>query len=151
MSVQATIELSRHFRISSRSHHGVVFVAYLARDANGRPVSIREVAEQMYLSEKYLEELVRVLRHAGIVVSVRGRSGGYRLAREARAITMGEVVRALEGPVVLAHCQDPHAAGPCPKAGTCVSRHFFARLKGAIEREIDAITVADLVTMQSST
>lgn len=144
MEQKTTMELSRHFRISSRSHHGVVFVAHLAQATHGKPVSIREVAHTMHLSEKYLEELVRALRDAGIVVSSRGRSGGYRLAKPADTITMAEVISALDGPVVLAHCQDPHASTPCPKEGMCASRPFFARLKGVIEQELETTTVADL-------
>lgn len=141
-----TMEFSRNFRISSRSHHGVVFMSELARSPVDRPTSIREIAVRMFLSEKYLEELVRALRSAGLVVSARGRSGGYRLAKPATELAMGEIVRALEGPVVLAACQDATAASPCPHASACASRHFFARLQRAINTELDAMTLADLAT-----
>jgi Rrf2 family transcriptional regulator, cysteine metabolism repressor len=139
-----TMELHRNFKISSRSHHGVVFIAELSRTRDGRPMSVREIAQRMELSEKYLEELVRALRGAGLVTSLRGRSGGYRLAKEPNEITMGEIVRALEGPVVLAHCQDSQADIVCPKEGACASKHFFKRLKQTIDTELDGMTLHDL-------
>lgn len=140
------LELSRYFRISSRSHHGLVFVTELAKAAHAhRLVSIRLIAERIGISDGYLEELARELRVAGIIRGSRGRGGGYTLARPAACITMGEVVRLLDGAVVFAHCQDPAASGPCPAEGRCTSRHFFSRLKTAIDRELDAATLADFM------
>lgn len=137
------MELSRYFRISSRTHHGVVLVTELAH-GGGRPRSIRAIARHMHLSEKYLEELAGVLRTSGIITSTRGRAGGYRLARDPNAITMGDVVRALDGPVVLAHCQDSAATDPCPAAAHCRSRPFFSRLQQRLNHELDAMTLAEL-------
>lgn len=150
---EPTLELSRYFRISSRSHHGLVFVSELARHTfaaqtlggQAPALSIRSVAKKMHLSEGYLEELVRVLREGGMVRSARGRSGGYVLAKPLEQITMGEIIRLLDGPVVFAHCQDVSATGPCPAEGHCASRHFFGKLKSAIDRELDSTTLADLV------
>lgn len=146
---EPAVELSRYFRISSRSHHGLVFITELAKAAShGKPMSIRTVAGKMHLSEGYLEELVRVLREGGMVRSARGRSGGYVLAKPLEQITMGTIIRLLDGPVVFAHCQDASAAGPCPAEGHCASRHFFGKLKSAIDRELDGTTLADLTTLQ---
>lgn len=139
-------ELSRYFRISSRSHHGLLFVAELARQElrpGAAPISIRSVAEQLGISEKYLEELVAALRGASIVRGTRGRGGGYRLAKPSAQLTMGEVVRALEGPIVLAACQDPKVQ--CPHAARCTTKHFFGRLKRAIDGELEGMTVHDLL------
>ncbi|MBI4434603.1 Rrf2 family transcriptional regulator [Candidatus Uhrbacteria bacterium] len=148
MATNAVIptELSRYFRISSRSHHGLVFVSELAKTAAvGKPMSIRTIAVKMHISEGYLEELVACLRKGGIVRSARGRSGGYVLAKPIEQITMGEIIRLLDGPVMFAHCQDPSAPGPCPAEGHCASRHFFGKLKSAIDRELDSTTFADFV------
>lgn len=142
----AQAELSRYFRISSRSHHGLVFVTELAKACvNGVPLSIRAVAEKMHISEGYLEELARCLREAGIIRGARGRGGGYTLAKAPADITMGAVVRLLDGPVVFAHCQDPMVSGACPSEQHCTSRHFFGRLKNVIDTELDGTTIAALV------
>lgn len=139
-------ELSRYFRISSRSHHGLVFVTELAKAAvANQPMSIRTISKKMHISEGYLEELVACLRRAGIVRGARGRGGGYTLAQPANQVSMGAIVRLLDGPVVFAHCQDPTASGTCPAEAHCTSRHFFGRLKVAIDRELDATTLADFV------
>lgn len=139
-------ELARYFRISSRSHHGLVFITELAKAcAGGNPLSIRAVAEKMHISEGYLEELARCLREAGIIHGSRGRGGGYTLSKPAADITMGTIVRLLDGPVVFAHCQDPTAVGKCPSEQHCTSRHFFSRLKNVIDVELDATTIAAFV------
>lgn len=139
-------ELSRYFRISSRSHHGLIFVTEIAKKSEaGHPVSIHAIAQHMHLSEGYLEEIVRCLRVGGIVRSARGRNGGYVLAKPMEQITAGEIVRLLDGSVVLAHCQDPTVEAPCPAEGSCTTRNFFGRLKTAIDRELDGTTLADFV------
>ena len=148
----STVELSRYFRISSRSHHGLLFVAELARQElrpHASPVSIRSVARTIGISEKYLEELVGSLRQVGIVRGLRGRGGGYRLTKPAASITVGEIVRALEGPVVLAACQDSSVRTECPHAAQCATKHFFGRLKRAIDGELEGMTVGDLIAYAS--
>ncbi|MBI4434067.1 Rrf2 family transcriptional regulator [Candidatus Uhrbacteria bacterium] len=144
------VELSRYFRISSRTHHGIVFTVELARAAlQERPVAIATIAERMGLSAGYLEELARCLREGEIIRGSRGRNGGYVLAKPPEQVTMGSLVRLLDGPVMLAHCQDESVSMPCPAQASCASRHFFHRLKMVIDRELDATTLADLVGIDS--
>ena len=139
-------ELARYFRISSRSHHGLVFVTELAKaHARGERMSVRAIARRTHISEGYLEELAARLREDGIIRGSRGRGGGYVLSRPATEITMGEIVRLLDGPVVFAACQDPMAARRCPVKRRCASRRFFWRLKAVIDRELDATALAALV------
>ncbi|MBI4142885.1 Rrf2 family transcriptional regulator [Candidatus Uhrbacteria bacterium] len=144
---EATGSLARYFRITSRSHHGLVLMVEIARaSAVGRSVSIRAVAETMHLSEGYLEELAGRLRGAGLIRGSRGRLGGYVLVPAAADITMGTIVRLLDGPVVLAHCQDATSTRACPAESRCASRNFFGKLKSTIDRELDSTTLADLVS-----
>ena len=139
-------ELSRYFRISSRSHHGLVFVTELARaHAVSARTSIRAIADKVGISDGYLEEIAACLRTNGIIRGARGRGGGYVLAKAPTTVTMGDIIRALDGPVIFAHCQDPEAKGPCPSEPTCASRHFFGRLKSAIDHELDTVTLHELV------
>lgn len=147
-------EFSRLFRISSRSHHGMLFLAEIGRherDASAGTRSVRSVAQRLRISEKYLEQLVGALRGAGIVRGTRGRSGGYSLAKPAAAVTMGDVVRALDGPIVLAACQDAESGMRCPHAAQCATKHVLGRLRQAIERELDGMTVADLSNIEHGT
>jgi Rrf2 family transcriptional regulator, cysteine metabolism repressor len=140
------MELSRFFRISSRSHHGLVFLEHVSR-ADGQPTSVGSIARRTHLPEKYLEELARTLRDKGILTSVRGRSGGYVLARDPEAISVQDIVHVLDGPVVLAACQD-ESVGPCPSEKHCATKGVFGRLQQTIERELSSTSIADLLHEQ---
>lgn len=87
-------------RITSRGEYGVRALFDLAVHYNQGPVPLKQIAERQGISDHYLEQLMAALRKAGLVRSVRGASGGYELAHEPRAITVGAVLRALEGPIL---------------------------------------------------
>ena len=85
---------------STRGEYGVRFMVALARMDHGAPVSLTDIAEAEDLPRAYLEQIIGSLRDAGIIDSARGAHGGYRLARPANEVLMGDVLRALEGPIV---------------------------------------------------
>ena len=102
---------------STKAEYGVRLMVELGRRAGGgspaeaTPFSLSAVAEAERLPLSYLEHLVAKLRQAGLVTSVRGAHGGYRLARSAEQITMIEVVQALEGPIAPMECFHPDREG----------------------------------------
>ena len=108
-------------------------------------VCIQSIAERQNISESYLEQLVRKLRTAGLVNSVRGAGGGYQLARPASAISVGDVLRACEGNLEAVSCGAPGIA-QCEQADLCVTRLVWERVNHAIEEAVDGITLEDLVT-----
>lgn len=83
-------------KLSTKGRYGMIALAYLARDGQGRHVSLNEIAEAEDISLAYLEQLFVKLRRAGIVDSVRGPGGGYRLAREAGEIRIAEILAAVD-------------------------------------------------------
>ncbi|MCL6581714.1 MAG: Rrf2 family transcriptional regulator, partial [Firmicutes bacterium] len=85
-------------RLSTRSEYGVIACCELARHHGEGPLPLKAVAEEQGIPEAYLEQLVAALRRAGLVRSVRGAQGGYVLSRSPEKITVGDVVRVLEGP-----------------------------------------------------
>jgi len=87
------------FHVSTRGEYGMRLMVDLARRWGQGSISLRAVAEQEDLPEAYLEQLVAVLRRAGLVTGKRGAGGGYMLSRDPAGITAGDVVRALEGPI----------------------------------------------------
>src|ERR671922_597867 len=89
---------------STRAEYGVRLMVELGRQEDGAPVALSTVAESERLPLSYLEHLVAKLREAGLVTSMRGAHGGYRLARPADEIEMLEVVQALEGPIAPMEC-----------------------------------------------
>jgi Rrf2 family protein len=111
------------------------------------PASLAEIAQEEDLPRAYLEQLVMSLRDAGLVRSTRGAHGGYELAREPRLIKMGDVLRALEGPIAPMICasDDPEHATTCDRTSFCTVNILWVRIRDAIAGTLDAMTLADLV------
>jgi Rrf2 family protein len=133
-----------HF--STRGEYGVRLIVELARHYGSGPISLAEIADHEELPRPYLEQLVVSLREAGLVHSTRGARGGYQLTRSPQEIRMGEVLRALEGPIAPMICasEDPAHAGICERTGFCNVNHLWMTVRRAISTALDSITLADL-------
>src|SRR3979411_187607 len=92
--------LSNLMRLTMRSDYGAPAIAPPPRRYGEGPVQCAEIAVRQKIPESYLDQLLSSLRRVGIVRSVRGPHGGHELARDPRQLTLGEIVTALEGPVV---------------------------------------------------
>ncbi|BCV25196.1 MAG TPA: Rrf2 family transcriptional regulator [Firmicutes bacterium] len=133
-------------RLSTKGRYGMRAMLALARWYGEGPVPLKSVAEQEGLSEPYLEQLMSELRKAGLVKSVRGAQGGYLLGREPAAITAGDIIRVLEGPIGPVQCVVEFPGGEvCDCAETCVERILWERLRDSIAQVLDGITLADLL------
>ena len=128
---------------STRGEYGVRFMVALARMDHGEPVSLTDIAEAEDLPRAYLEQIIGSLRDAGIIDSARGAHGGYRLARPANEVRMGDVLRALEGPIVPMTCLEGDGAS-CSKAGNCSVVQLWARVRDSVSEALDSFTLADL-------
>ena len=139
-----------HF--STRGEYGVRMMVELARHHGAGPISLAEMADHEALPRPYLEQLVVSLREAGLVQSTRGAHGGYELSREPDQIKMGEVLRALEGPIAPMVCasEDPSHAGICDRTGYCTVNHLWLTVQRAISGALDSVTLADLATPRPS-
>jgi Rrf2 family transcriptional regulator, cysteine metabolism repressor len=124
----------------------------LARHHGSGPISLTEMADHEALPRPYLEQLVVSLREAGLVTSTRGAHGGYELNREPAEIRMGEVLRALEGPLAPMVCasEDPTHAQLCGRTGFCNVNHLWMTVRNAISGALDSITLADLAVPRAS-
>lgn len=117
------------------------------REGTG-PVVLRDVADALDASHNYLEQLVVPLRRAGLILSRRGPSGGYELAKSAGEITVLEVVEAVDGPVLVLDClQTPTA---CDRTGACATGALWGRLNESIEGILSETTLAELREEQRS-
>ena len=128
---------------STRGEYGVRFMVALARMDHGDPVSLTDIAESEDLPRAYLEQIVGSLRDAGIIDSARGAHGGYRLARPANEVRMGDVLRALEGPIVPMTCLEGDGSS-CSKTGSCSVVQLWARVRDSVSEALDSFTLADL-------
>jgi Rrf2 family cysteine metabolism transcriptional repressor len=99
-------------------------------------VSLKRIAERHQLSEHYLEQLIAPLRNAGLVKSVRGAYGGYKLAKPPEEITVGDVIRVLEGPIILVEVEEEDDAA---------RRMLWKRVRDAIADVLDSTTLNDLI------
>jgi Rrf2 family protein len=133
-----------HF--STRGEYGVRLMVELARHHGTGPISLAEMADHESLPRPYLEQLVVSLREAGLVQSTRGAHGGYELTRQPTEIRMGEVLRALEGPIAPMVCasEDQAHAGICERTGFCNVNHLWMTVRSAITTALDSISLADL-------
>ncbi|HHY33559.1 MAG TPA: Rrf2 family transcriptional regulator [Firmicutes bacterium] len=132
-------------RLSTRGRYGVRAMYDLALHYGEGPVPLKGIAERQMVSENYLEQLMASLRRAGLVISSRGAQGGYELARRPADITIGDIVRVLEGPIDPAECVgegDPVEA--CERADECTMRLVWKKLKDCINRVLDSISLKDL-------
>src|SRR5579859_5202644 len=133
-----------------RSDYGAHAVIELARRFGQGPVQCAEIASRQKIPESYLDQLLSSLRRVGIVHSVRGPHGGHELARDPRLLTLGDIVTALEGPVV------PHEFVHEPAAdaegadwwAACAVRNAWLAATEASQRVLDQTTIQDLLEQQ---
>lgn len=131
-------------KLSTKGRYGVRAMFDLAMRYGSGPISLRSIAERQGLSEHYLEQLIATLRKSGLVKSVRGAYGGYILAYEPKEITVGDVIRALEGPIAPADCVSEESEFQCEFTEDCVTRMIWERLKTKIDQVLDEMNLDDL-------
>jgi Rrf2 family transcriptional regulator, cysteine metabolism repressor len=132
---------------STKGEYGVRLMVQLGRRYGTGPASLTEMAADEDLPRAYLEQLVTSLRDANLVASTRGAHGGYELTRSPRDIRMGEVLRALEGPIAPMVCatDDPEHGTICDRSSRCTVNVLWVRVRDAVTGALDAMTLADLV------
>ena len=130
-------------KLSTRGRYGIHAMYDLALHADAGPQPIKAIAAREGVPEAYLEQLIAGLKRAGLVNSVRGAQGGYRLARPPEQITVGDVLRALEGGLGLVDCLDEEAA--CGKSCGCPTRVVWLKLRDGISAIVDGITLRDMI------
>jgi Rrf2 family iron-sulfur cluster assembly transcriptional regulator len=118
----------------------------LHADATG-PTSVRDIAERTGLPQPYLEQILLALKGAGLVRSKRGVGGGYVLARDPATITLGDIVSAVDGPIVAGAFGEPHQNGACDHEGQCVLLAMWADLGEHMRRLLDGSTLADVAAI----
>lgn len=128
-------------RISTKGRYSLEALLYIAQLPEGEYASTRSISENTGVSDGYLEQLFIPLRKAGIVQGIRGPQGGYLPGRPLDKITVGQVLRAVEGPLEPVACV---RSKPCSIEATCMIRHTWAELYREISECVDSITLADL-------
>lgn len=134
--------------ISQKAKYALRALVALCRAPSGEPLMISEISRSQAIPKKFLEQILLELKRHGIVMSRRGRQGGYVLLRPADKVTFGEVLRLIDGPIAPLPCLSKIAyrrCADCTDEGTCEIRHVFARVAEATREVLDRTTLADAV------
>jgi Rrf2 family transcriptional regulator, cysteine metabolism repressor len=134
--------------LSQRTQYGVRAVLELAKRSGSGPVKAAKIASTQSIPVRFLENILGQLRQAGIVESQRGKEGGYVLARPAAAVSVGEVVRLIQGPVSVIECADAASSRNCSLRSGCVLLPMWERAHNAMMDVYDGTTFADLVEQE---
>jgi Rrf2 family protein len=129
-------------KLSTRFRYGLRLLVDLARNYQKGPVLLKRIAECEKISKKYLEQIVILLRTAGIVSATRGAKGGYYLTRAPEKIKIREIYRILEGSFAPVECLDNPKS--CTLVRTCPTRKMWWHLSKQIEKTFEGQTLADL-------
>ena len=130
-------------KLSTKGRYGLRALIDLALYSENETVSIQSIARRQNISDSYLEQLMRKLRSAGLIVSVRGAQGGYKLARPANEFSVGDVLRALEGSLEAVTCGGEDNS--CQGADLCVTKFVWERINSSIRDTVDSIKLSQLV------
>ncbi|MFH1185875.1 MAG: Rrf2 family transcriptional regulator [Chloroflexota bacterium] len=136
-------------RLSKRGEYGLRAMIVLATPGpDGKPaiVQIREIAEREQMPAKFLEQILLALKNAGLLHSKMGVGGGYHLARRPAEISLGQIVRVLDGPLAPVKCVSQMAYEPCgcPDEETCGLRLVMGEVRNAISERLDGTSLADV-------
>ena len=132
-------------KLSTKGRYGLRALVDLAEFGEKEAVSIISIAGRQHISESYLEQLFRLLKKAGLVKSIRGAGGGYQLDRDPAKISVGEVLRALEGDIQPVSCGALSGDSSCETADTCVTRYVWKRLNDAVDETLNSVMISELV------
>ncbi|MEN6371465.1 MAG: Rrf2 family transcriptional regulator [Armatimonadota bacterium] len=135
-------------KLSTRSRYGLRAMLVLAMHEGSEPVMTKEIGEKQNLPVTYLEQLMLTLRKAGLVNATRGAKGGYVLSRNAKNISLAEIIEALEGPLDIADCADVPNCCQVPEA--CAFKDVFAKANKALYDVFDQISLAKIAEEQKN-
>ena len=132
-------------QLSTKARYAARAMMELAVQYGKGPTLLKEIAQRQEISEKYLEHLFASLKKGGLINSTRGAHGGYRLSREPEEITVGDIIRILEGSITFTDCVDENLDGEtCKRIDTCVVNKVWSRVRDKINEVVDDVTLADM-------
>ena len=131
-------------KLSTKGRYAVMAMVDLASRGPGRPVALAEIASRQEISLSYLEQLFAKLRRAGLVMSVRGPGGGYKLGQHADNLRIADIILAVDEPIKATRCQEKSPKG-CTTQGRCLTHDLWEELGRQIHLYLSAVTVGDVV------
>lgn len=135
--------------LSQKARYALHALIVLANHGGGEPMMIADIAEQAAVPRKFLEQILLGLKKRGIVQSMRGRAGGYRLGRSAKEITFADIIRETDGPLALSPCVSVTAYHRCPDCrdeATCAIRKVLLAARDATAHVLESRTLAQAIS-----
>ncbi len=133
--------------ISTKGRYALLVMIDLAQHENLGNISLKAISERQGVSMKYLEMIVSLLREGGLVVSSRGKEGGYRLSRPATDIRVSEIIRVTEGSLAMMGCPDCREdSNVCARADMCLTLPMWQQLESLIDGYLSRISIHDLLS-----
>jgi Rrf2 family cysteine metabolism transcriptional repressor len=132
-------------KLSTKGQYGLRALLDMAVYQHQGPVALNNIADREGISEGYLEQLMMPLKRAGIVKSVRGAQGGYLLSKAPKDVTVGEIIRVLEGPIAPVACVNEDFPEACERSSSCVTKLVWAKVRDSISEVLDSYSLEDLV------
>jgi Rrf2 family protein len=130
--------------LTRKGKYGLKAMIALAKEHGGGPVLIGDLAEREAIPKKFLENILLALKHRGLVHSRKGPGGGYQLGRAPEEISVGDIVRTLDGPLALVSCVSQTAYSPCEECVTekeCAVRRIFQQVRDQTAKILDGTTL----------
>lgn len=137
-------------KLSTRGRYGLRMMIELAVNYEIQRLSIKTIAERQRISENYLEQIISLLKKDGLVNSTRGAKGGYSLAREPRQISIGEILRSVEGDLAPVDCYLTNKAKECSGSDGCVTKYLWKKISDSINEVVDNMTLYDMAQEQKN-
>lgn len=131
--------------ISTKCQYALRAVYEIARSNQGRVMTIGDIAKAQSIPQRYLEGILNQLRKDGLLEAQRGRSGGYKLAKDPRNITVGEVVRLIDGPIRVVVCVEESITTDCPMQDNCAFLPTWQKVQEVIDQALDATSFSQLL------
>lgn len=133
-------------KLSTRGRYAPRAMLDLALNYGKRPMSLKNIGRRQEISERYLEHIMIALQSAGLVQSTRGSRGGFSLAKLPKEIKLSQIIQAVEGSIAPVACVDDPKL--CNRVDTCVTHEIWRKLKKAMLKVFDSVTLEDMVKMQ---
>ena len=131
-------------KLSTRGRYAVMAMVELAQCGESKPVSLAEIAERQEISLSYLEQLFAKLRRGGLVKSVRGPGGGYRLARCRDEVRIADIICAVDEPIQAVRCTPGAAIGCRGDRSRCLTHDLWEELSNQIHLYLNSVTLGDV-------
>lgn len=130
-------------KLSTKGRYGLKAMFELSLNQDNGPVPLKFIAKKQNVSDQYLEQIFSKLKKSGLVKSVRGSQGGYLLGKEAKDITVGDILTVLEGPISLSDCVLDEDV--CENSSVCVTKVVWEKMKKGIDEVVNSITLQDMM------